>query len=61
VALGATGRARWLFLGPVFLELDAGLRFPLTRTRYFFEPDTTVDEPPTVGWTAGAGLGVRFL
>ncbi|HEY5241547.1 MAG TPA: hypothetical protein VIJ22_08785 [Polyangiaceae bacterium] len=62
VAVGPTGRARLFVAGPIFLELDAGARFPLTRTRYFFEPDETVDQPPVAGgWTAGAGLGVRVL
>jgi hypothetical protein len=61
LALGATARAQWFFLGPVFLDLDAGLRFPLLRTRYLFEPDTTIAQSPAVGWMASAGLGVRFL
>jgi hypothetical protein len=61
LALGATGRAQWFVVGPVFLELDAGLRVPLTRTRYFFEPYTTIDQVPVVGWMASAGLGVRIL
>jgi hypothetical protein len=29
MALGVAGRARWLVAGQIFLELDAGARFPL--------------------------------
>jgi hypothetical protein len=60
-ALGATGRAEWAFLPPMFLDLEAGLSFPLVRTTYFFEPNTTVYQSPTVGGIVSAGLGVRFL
>jgi hypothetical protein len=61
VAVGAVGRAEWFFLSPLFLDVEAGLRFPLVRTRYFFDPDTTIYRPPPAGWVAGIGLGVRFL
>ena len=60
-ALDAVGRARWWVWRPLFVDLDAGLRVPFTRTTYFFEPNTTIYQPPPVGWFGGAGLGVRFL
>jgi hypothetical protein len=59
-ALGAVGRAEWLFAGPAFVELDAGLRAPFTRTTYFFEPNTTIYRAAAVSGLAVAGVGVRF-
>jgi hypothetical protein len=61
LALGAVGRARWILAGPIFVELEAGLRVPLVRAQYFFEPNNVVHRPPAVGAIAAAGLGVSFL
>ncbi len=60
VALGATGRAEWSFLPPAFLDVGGGFVLPLTRDRFYFQPDTTIYKPPALGWIARAGLGVRF-
>jgi hypothetical protein len=61
LAAGMVARAQWFFSVPLFVDVEAGLRFPLVRTRYFVQPDTTVHEPPSVGLILSAGLGVRFF
>ncbi len=38
-------------------ELDAGLRFPLSRYRFVFGEDTTAYEMPGVAFTSGIGIG----
>jgi hypothetical protein len=61
VALGPVARVQWSVVGPLFVDFEAGLRAPLVRTRYFFEPNTTVYQPPPVAGVVAGGLGVRFL
>jgi hypothetical protein len=61
LAAGAVGRAEWAFVSPMFLDLEAGVRFPLVRTTFYFEPATVIYTPPSVGTVVSAGLGVRFL
>jgi hypothetical protein len=61
LAVGAVARAQWFFSIRTFVDLEAGLRFPLIRTRYFVEPDTTIYEPPNLGVVLSGGLGLRFL
>ncbi len=61
IAMGAGGHAKWFVLSPLFLDLEAGIRLPFIRTRYFFVPDITIYQPAAVGWTASVGAGVRFL
>jgi hypothetical protein len=60
-ALGAIGRAEWTFAGPLFLEIETGLRAPFVRTTYYFEPDTTIYRAPAIGALAGLGVGARLL
>jgi hypothetical protein len=62
VALGATARARWLFASPFFFDFGGGFRAPpLVQSNYFFEPNTRIYQPSSVGWSGSAGFGVRFL
>jgi hypothetical protein len=61
VALGAVAKAEWTFARPMFLDFETGIRFPLYRTTYFFEPDNPAFQLPVVGGVASLGLGVRFL
>jgi hypothetical protein len=60
--LGAdlSGRLTVRVAGPLFAELEGGARSPLLRTRYYFQPDTTVFRPPMVAAFAGAGIGVSL-
>jgi hypothetical protein len=45
----------------VFFELEAAPRLPLVRARYERQPaDMTAFRAPPLGWTAGAGVGLRF-
>ena len=60
-AVTTLARASWTFYGPLSLELGAGARWPLYRTRFFFQPDTTIYRTPAVGLTVGGGLGLRIL
>jgi hypothetical protein len=61
VGLGALGAVRYLVLSPLFVELSLGVRFPLVRDRFFFEPDTTVFRPPVAAGFAGGSLGITIL
>jgi hypothetical protein len=60
-SIGAVGRAEWALVSGLFLDFEGGFRAPLSRTTYFFEPDTTIYRAPAVGALAAAGLGLRFL
>ena len=60
-ALDGTGRARWFPWRSLFVDLEGGIRFPLTRPTFLFEPDTIIYRPPAVAGFGGIGLGMRFL
>ncbi len=60
-ALGALVRGELLVVSPVSLAVTGGPRTPLVRTRYIFQPDITVYEPPGIAGFAGFELVVRFL
>jgi hypothetical protein len=59
--LGALGAVRYLVLPPVFVELSLGVRFPLVRDRFFFEPDTTVFRSSVAAAFASGSLGITIL
>jgi hypothetical protein len=60
-AAAAVGRVEWRFSRGFFGELAGGVRVPLVRTTFFFEPDTTLYHTSPVGAVFSAGLGLRFL
>jgi hypothetical protein len=61
LGLGAVGAVRYLVRSPVFVELSFGVRLPLVRDRFFFEPDTTVFQPPVAAGFAGGCIGFTIL
>ena len=61
LAAGAIGRGRWKVLAPLFVELNAGVMFPLIRDRSYFEPQNVIYDVPAVGFVGGAGLGATLL
>jgi hypothetical protein len=61
VALGALARVRYVPISPLFLEIDGGLRLPLLRDRFFFEPDNTVFRAPAISAFGGGTLGFSIL
>jgi hypothetical protein len=61
VGLGAIGAVRYVVRSPVFVELSFGVRLPLVRDRFFFEPDTTVFRPPVAAGFAGGCIGFTIL
>jgi hypothetical protein len=61
LALAALAQARWEFFPRVAIEADAGLRAPLIRERFIFEPDVTVYRPPAFAAVVGGGLEVAFF
>jgi hypothetical protein len=60
VAVGALGTARYRVVWRLFAELSVGLRVPLLRDRYFFEPDTTVFRPPALAALGSGALGITI-
>lgn len=60
LGLGAIGRAEWVFLPPAFAEFAGGVVTPLTRDRFYFQPDSTVHRAAALGFVVRAGLGLRF-
>lgn len=60
ISVGADLRLAWHFASPLYLELDVEGFAPLHRTRFFFEPSTTIHEVPSVGGAASLGVGLLF-
>jgi hypothetical protein len=42
------------------IDLDGGLRAPLIRETFVFQPTLAVYRPPALMFVGGAGLSVRF-
>jgi hypothetical protein len=63
LAAGALGRARYVFLSRVFVELTFGLRVPFVRDSFYFmsEPSTTIFRAPVISGFAGGALGLTIL
>jgi hypothetical protein len=62
-ALGAEIRLEWSLVRPLLLSLEGGVISPLSRGRFFFEPDdsrNTAFVVPAVGGVARFGFGLRF-
>jgi hypothetical protein len=60
VSAEATMRIQWFATKAFFVELGGGPVLPLDRTRYYFEPDTTVYRSPVVTVRMAMGLGWQF-
>jgi hypothetical protein len=62
VAVGAGARAAVDVVGPLFVDVGAGLVVPLVRDNYYFAPDQSkvVSRPEVAGLRASLGLGARF-
>jgi hypothetical protein len=61
LALGAVGRVRYVPISPLFLEVSGGLRVPLLRDHFYFEPNNTVFEAPALSGFAGGTIGLWIL
>jgi hypothetical protein len=59
LAVESMARVQWHPNDRFYVELDAGVLFPLRRSRYYFEPNETLYEVPAV--TGRAALGVGFV
>ena len=60
-SLGAALRLGARVVGPLFVEIEGAVTFPLVREHFFFDdPQTTVFDVPPVAAVAGGALGVRF-
>lgn len=57
-ALGTTMRAGLDLFDTLRVELEGGAIFPLTRDRFYFDPDITAHEVPAAGFTGAIGVGV---
>ncbi len=60
VSLGLGTRATATITGPMFLEIQGMLGFPLVRDRFYLEPDTTLHRTPAVSPSLAAGVGSHF-
>ena len=60
-AVDGLARGEVALVGPFSFAITAGLRIPIVRTRFFFQPDATVFRPAAVGSLAGLELVVRLL
>jgi len=61
LAAGGLGRLRYVVWSPFFVELTAGIRFALLRSRFFFEPNSTAFEVPVLSGFAGGTIGFTIL
>ena len=59
-AVGATVRFGWTFAAPLTLELEAGAVVPLTRDKFFFQPNTEIYRFRSAGALGSLGLALRF-
>jgi hypothetical protein len=60
VSVETTLRIQWFATRELFVELGGGPVLPLDRSRYYFEPDTTVYQAPVVAARVAMGLGWQF-
>jgi hypothetical protein len=60
LATGGLGRVRVAPTPAFFAELEAGLRMPLMRNRFFIQPDETIFRAPAFAWQAAANVGVTI-
>ena len=60
LAAGVAAAARWPRASRGFLELRAGVSFPLIRDRFVFTPNVLIHETAAATPWAGLGGGVRF-
>ena len=60
-AAGPLVQAQWSFAPPLFLELEASGMVHIVADRFYFLPDVTAYQVPTLGLVGSAGLGVYFL
>jgi hypothetical protein len=58
--VGAHARLNLMISRFLSLDLNGGLRVPLSRDRYYVEPDATVFELPAVTFAFGGDLRLRF-
>jgi hypothetical protein len=61
LAAGPLAQAEWSFVPPLFLELEVAGMVHIIADRFYFLPDVTAYQVPTVGLVGSAGLGVYFL
>jgi hypothetical protein len=62
VDIGATAGVQWTLFWPIFVLVDGGALFPVTRDHFHIDgPDLTVHDVPAVGERIEGSLGVRFL
>jgi hypothetical protein len=59
-SVGAAAHARLALGARWFVELGAGILFPLVRDRVLLTPDTTVHRVPAVGALGELSVGVEF-
>jgi hypothetical protein len=53
--------ARYRIVGPLWLGFEAAFTFPLSRERFYLDPNLTLHQVPSWGVSAGLGMGVRFF
>ncbi|WP_394842871.1 hypothetical protein LZC95_38090 [Pendulispora brunnea] len=61
VAVGPSARVRWLVPGQrLFVEAGAAAMLPLTRDRFFFQPNITIHRAAVLGAEASLALGLEW-
>lgn len=60
IDVGATARLAWLPARWLSIEPRAELRVPVTRDRFYVEPDATVYRAPLVGFAGGIDAMLHF-
>jgi len=61
VAIGPAARVRWRMPGQrFFVEAGAGAMVPLTRDRFFFQPNITIHRAAGLGAEASLGVGLEW-
>lgn len=60
-AVGGQVEARFQVTGPLWLGCEGGVSFPLTRERFYLDPEETLHRVPAVAGGFGLGAGLRFF
>jgi hypothetical protein len=60
LTFGLVARARLVVVGSLFAEVEGGAFAPIVRDRFFVEPNSTIEQAPSVAAAGAAGIGVTF-
>jgi len=61
MSAGVLAKIAWIPLGPLVIDWEAAVLFPLTPYQFVFEPSSVLYGAPWVAFSTSVGLGIMFL